>query len=70
MLEMKVTGMTCGGCAKSVERALLRLDASAKVLVDLPSGRVQVEGKIRREEAEKAITLAGFGAEPVQPEDA
>jgi copper chaperone len=67
MLEVKVTGMTCGGCAKSVERALLRLDSSARVHVDLPSGRVQVDGKISREDAEKAITLAGFGAEPVSP---
>jgi copper chaperone len=60
-IELQVTGMTCGGCAASVKRALQRRDENARVDVDLASGRVQVEGALTVEQAQLAVTEAGFG---------
>jgi copper chaperone len=60
-LELRVTGMTCGGCAASVKRALARADAEAEVDVDLASGLVRIDGAITLESARHAIEDAGFG---------
>ena len=60
MIELKVEGMTCMGCVKSVETALVRADPSARVEVDLDSGRVTVEGTLGREAAKEAIEASGF----------
>ena len=54
-----VAGMTCGGCARSVEGAIKAAAPGAKVRVDLPAGKVTVDGA---EDAaiERAVTEAGF----------
>jgi copper chaperone len=59
-MELMVKGMTCGGCVKAVTRALQGQDQGAVVNVDLPSGRVQVEGAISAAQARDAILAAGF----------
>ncbi len=41
-LTMKVEGMTCGGCAAAVTKAIRRLDPEAEVSVDLERGQVAV----------------------------
>ena len=58
-----VAGMTCGGCARAVERAIKRNDATLEVTVDLPHGRVTVGGAIAAAAVEAAVTEAGFGFE-------
>lgn len=40
----KVTGMTCNGCAKTVEKALLQLTDIQNAKVDLTSSQVEIEG--------------------------
>jgi copper chaperone len=62
MIELDVTGMSCGGCAASVTKAIVRLDVEAKVDVDLSSGRVRVEGRMTPQQAVAAIEGAGFSA--------
>lgn len=60
ILEMHVTGMSCAGCVRSVNRALQAADPSAKVQVDLALGLVSVETMLDRPAAERAIAAAGF----------
>ncbi len=60
MIELTVSGMTCGGCAKSVEKAVLRKDAAASVEVDLSGGKVRVSTTLSRESVAEAIEGAGY----------
>jgi copper chaperone len=60
MYELKVDGMTCGGCAASVKRALQALDASAQVDVDLPGKSVKVETAAQLDAVKSAIEDAGY----------
>ena len=60
MYELKVDGMTCGGCAASVTRALQRLDSNARVDVDLPNKSVKVEMSTHLDAVKKAIEDAGY----------
>jgi copper chaperone len=60
MYELKVEGMTCGGCANSVKRSVNAVDANAKVEVDLPSGTVRVETLVDIHDVQRAITEAGY----------
>ena len=40
---LKVTGMTCGGCASSVTRALVAIDGVHDVKVTLSAGKIASE---------------------------
>jgi copper chaperone len=60
MLKLKVSGMTCGGCAKSVERAVVAAAPGAKVSVDLQSGQVAVDGPAAKQAVVSAIEDAGY----------
>ena len=60
-MDIIVTGMTCGGCVKAVTRAVQAKDSGATVAIDLPSGKVTIEGTVTRAQAEQAILDAGFG---------
>ena len=62
MLELKVSGMTCNGCAASVAHAIKTVDAEASVQVDLRSGLVRVEGKAATSDLISAIGVAGYEA--------
>lgn len=60
MYTFDVQEMTCGGCAASVTRAVQRLDAAAKVEVDLAVKTVKVASSRTLDEVRAAITDAGF----------
>jgi len=68
MLNLNVEGMTCGGCARSVERAVKGAVPGAAVTVDLAAGRVAVEGAAgtEAEAVVAAIEEAGFSAKLAQ----
>jgi copper chaperone len=55
-----VEGMTCGHCEKAVTKALLALDAQAKVVIDRTQNKVQVDSEKPREALTKAITDEGY----------
>lgn len=60
---IKVEGMTCGGCVKSIENALATHEGINRTSADLDAGAVSVEfdGKlIQRSAIERAIADAGF----------
>lgn len=60
MTEIKVIGMTCGGCVASVKKAVARVYPSAAVDVSLETGLVQIQGDIDQLRVEDAIKTAGF----------
>ena len=60
MLKLKVAGMTCGGCVKSVERAVATAAPGAKVSVDLKSGEVAIDGAAAKDVIVVAIEDAGY----------
>ena len=69
-MELTVIGMSCGGCANSVRKAINKVYPTAQVEVDLPTGQVKVTtddepglGMLERARVEKAITMAGFKVE-------
>lgn len=55
----KVSGMTCGGCATSITKALQSVDASAEVDVDLDKAEVSVS-VLEAAAVEQAVEDAGF----------
>lgn len=61
-LALDVSNMTCGGCARSVEKIIQKADAAAKVSVDLPTGRVEAETSADAAAIAAALTAAGFPA--------
>ena len=60
MLKLKVAGMTCGGCVKSVERAVATAAPGAKGSVDLKSGEVAIDGAAAKDVIVVAIEDAGY----------
>jgi copper chaperone len=59
--NFKVTGMSCGGCAASVKRAVASLDAAAQVDIDLGRGHVRVRTERQQAEIETKIRSRGYG---------
>jgi copper chaperone len=62
---LKVTGMSCGGCVKSVTNVLQELPGVSKAEVSLEKGEAKVDfeaGKVTREAMAQAIADAGFEA--------
>jgi copper chaperone len=55
----RVTGMTCGGCARSVESAIKAVAPAATVQVDLAAKAVTVDGATA-EQVRQAVDDAGF----------
>jgi copper chaperone len=62
---IKVDGMSCGGCVKSVTGVLTALDGVAKVEVSLEQKQAVVEfdaAKVSRDQLMAVIEDAGFDA--------
>lgn len=60
MYEFKVTGMTCGGCVKSVSNALKEFDPTSEVNVDLKEQKVKVKSGKSIDEIKATIEEAGY----------
>ena len=60
MHELKVPNMNCGGCAKSVARAVSAVDPAAKVDFELREKKVTIESGRGRDQFEAALAAAGF----------
>ena len=61
-MQFHIEKMTCGGCVATVEKLIKREDPTAKVKIDLASGRVEAETKAQPAALIQAIESAGFGA--------
>ncbi len=60
MTTLKVKGMTCGGCAAAIKRAIARVDPGAAVDVDLKGGQVHVQSGRDAATLRSAIETAGY----------
>jgi len=60
VVELEVTGMTCGGCVAGLERALSAVDGVKKAEVVLVGGKAKVAGVVSREALVEAVRRAGF----------
>lgn len=64
--RLKVTGMTCGGCASKVTRALKAIDGVGDVQVSVDAGEASVQYDERRsspEQLKSAVSGAGYGVD-------
>ena len=62
-IELRVEGMTCGGCVNSIQNALTSRDGVANASADLDSGIVTIEvdpAVIEQPALQAAIEDAGF----------
>jgi copper chaperone len=62
-VEIRVDGMTCSGCVKSIQNALTNRAGVASATADLDSAIVAVEfdsNVIQKDAIEQAIVDAGF----------
>jgi P-type Cu+ transporter len=69
---LKVSGMTCGGCAGMVEKSLLRLDGVTTARVDYKTGEAQVEFDSKKTTPQKIVAAfnqvnSGFRVEQSKP---
>ena len=62
-ISLPIEGMTCTGCAQSIESALSHAEGVLKVNVNFATETAQVEyapGKISREDLESVVEKAGY----------
>ena len=62
-LKLSIHGMTCGNCARSVERKLSAAPGVAKVAVDLPAASATVEydaAVVKPEALANAVRSLGY----------
>jgi copper chaperone CopZ len=63
--ELKIGGMTCQGCVRSIELKLSRVDGVGSARVDLGAGKATVEYDDSRADVDKliaAVQQIGFEA--------
>jgi len=60
MLTLKVEGMSCDHCKKTITQAIHTVDAEAGVQVDIAQGIVNIQSRAAVEAIKSAITESGY----------
>jgi copper chaperone len=60
MLNLKVSGMTCGGCINAITRAIQAQDPAAIAQADLATQTVSLHTSLSAAQAGQLIADAGF----------
>lgn len=60
MLQLKVSGMTCGHCVSAVTQAVRAVPGARDVSVDLQGGQVTVTGNPDEQAVRAAIAEEGY----------
>ena len=66
-VTLGISGMTCGGCVRSVSNVLKALDGVAKADVSLEKNHAVVEydpGKVQLAQLKRSVEEAGFEVAP------
>ncbi|MCE2916353.1 MAG: heavy-metal-associated domain-containing protein [Rubrivivax sp.] len=58
--DWQIPNLSCGHCVAAVTRTVHALDAQAKVDIDLPARRVQVESDVETARIVAALTAEGY----------
>ncbi|KAB2677562.1 heavy-metal-associated domain-containing protein [Brucella tritici] len=61
-MELKIEGMTCGGCARSVTKAIESVDPDAKIETNPAARAVKVETTATSEKILEVLEEAGYPA--------
>lgn len=61
-MELKIEGMTCGGCARSVTKAIQSVDANARVEADPAARAVRIETTATQAAVLQVLEDAGYPA--------
>ena len=61
-MQLHIENMTCGGCARSVTKAIQSLDPTARVEADPATRKVEVTSSRTRSEIEAVLAEAGYPA--------
>jgi copper chaperone len=59
-MELKIERMTCGGCAKSVTKAIQSVDSKAKVETDPAARALKIETTATRAAILQVLEEAGY----------
>ena len=59
-MQFHLENMTCGGCARTVTKAMKDIDPEATVLTDPPTRKVTVKTSLSVEKVSYALIEAGF----------
>lgn len=60
MIELTLPTMTCGHCVKTVTETVHRVDAQARVAIDLPTHKVQIESAQPQQVFAAALSEEGY----------
>lgn len=60
MIEFTLPTMTCGHCVKTVTETVQRLDAAAKLDIDLPTHKVRIDSQLAADTFAKALDEEGY----------
>ncbi|MBT2372415.1 heavy-metal-associated domain-containing protein [Pseudomonas fluorescens] len=60
MRRFNIPNMTCGGCARSVTKALLSVDPQARIETDPPSREVRVDSALDEGTLLTVLSEAGY----------
>lgn len=61
-MKFQIERMTCGGCARSVRKAIAAVDPKAEISVDLPNRTVEVESSVSEYLFALALASEGYPA--------
>lgn len=61
-MELKIESMTCGGCARSVARAIQSVDPNALIDTDPVSRTVKIETTATSAAVQQVLEEAGYPA--------
>lgn len=59
-MQFHIDDMTCGGCARTVTKAIQMIDPTASVVTDPPTCLVRVQSSASEEQIVTALREAGF----------
>ncbi|MTC58480.1 copper chaperone [Providencia rustigianii] len=63
MISFTIPKMTCGGCAKSITKIILDIDAKAQIDADPATKQVQIDSIIDERVFRTALSTAGYPAD-------
>ena len=60
MIEMTLPTMTCGHCARTVTETVHRVDAGARLQIDLPTHKLRIESALPPQAFADALAEEGY----------
>ncbi|WP_423208255.1 heavy-metal-associated domain-containing protein [Paracoccus yeei] len=64
VMRFHLPNMSCGGCARSVTRAIQSVDADARIVIDQSRREVELTSDLPRDRFASALAAAGFPDAP------